>query len=64
VNNKKYLLFCTPKTAAKLQVDKLPSPYNEIDNIEIAPTKEIYINTLFDSWTDEECDDMVYLVEK
>ena len=61
MNNKKYILYCTPKTASKLQIDKLPHPYN---NVEIMPTNEIYINMLYSSWTEEECDNTAYIVEK
>lgn len=61
MSDKKYVLYCTPKAASKLQTDKLPPPYN---NVEIIPTNEIYINMLYSSWTEEECDNTAYIVEK
>jgi hypothetical protein len=62
MTDKKYKLYCTPKAASKLQIDKLPSPYNDIDTLQIIPNIEIYMNMVHSSWTEEECDDMIYIV--
>jgi hypothetical protein len=58
-----FLLFCTPKAAARLELHKLPEPYNGKVGIEVCPTHMIYMN-MASGWTEAECDDICYLVEK
>lgn len=57
-----YLLFCTPKAAYKIQKEGLPEAVQDWD-IEIVPTSQIYMN-MADGWTEEKCDDTIYLVDK
>lgn len=61
---KTFLLFCTPKCAAGLEIHKLPEPYNGKASVEIVPTIAVYMNLMDPTWTEAECDNVVYLVEK
>lgn len=61
---KTFLLFCTPKCAAGLEVHKLPEPYNGKAEIKVVPTTAVYMNLLDPNWTEVDCDNTVYLVEE
>lgn len=58
-----WLLFCTPKCAYNLDLDKLPEQFKGA-GIEIVATHHIYMNLVDPSWTIDKCDTVVYLVKK
>jgi hypothetical protein len=50
----------TPKAASRFDEAILPDWCKQF---EIVPTADIYIN-MMDEWTEEECDNIAYIVEK
>ena len=61
MNDKKYLVFMTPKAASKFDPSNIPKDYS---NFEIVATPGIYINLLDAGWDEKRCDNIVYIVEK
>lgn len=59
-SNKQYIAYCTHKTydKAKDAVKKLKEY-----NISLVPTHYIYMN-MMGGWTEEECDGVIYIVER
>lgn len=58
--------YCTYKALAQAgtreKIQDAARGIHENAKIEIVPTQEIYMNML-GGWTEEQCDDTVYLVE-
>ena len=59
-SNKEYVAYCTQKAHEKAKdvITKL-----EAYNITLVPTHYIYMN-MMGGWTEEQCDDVIYIVEK
>lgn len=60
-SNERILVFCTPKTAARIEKHKLPAPFDQSE-LKIIPCSEVYINLLDPEWTEEMCDNMLYFL--
>lgn len=59
----KYIIIGTPKAINKISKDlnKLPEHVKEY---RLEATSDVYINMMGeDGWTEEECDDVVYIME-
>jgi hypothetical protein len=62
MSNSKWIAFVTPKAYSKLDLSKIPE--HMANDIEIVATADIYMNMLDPEWTEERCDDTLYIVER
>lgn len=57
----KYVCFVTPKAFVTIDVaSKIPA---DLQDIEILPTHNVYMN-MMSGWTSDECDGVAYIVER
>lgn len=62
MNNSKWITFVTPKAYSKLDLTKIPEHMR--NDIEIVATTQIYMNMIDPEWTEERCDDTLYIIER
>jgi hypothetical protein len=57
------VFICTPKCYAKNR-EAFEQHLISFPDDEFQPTADIYLNMLHDSWTEEKCDSILYIVDK
>lgn len=62
MSKSKWIAFVTPKAYSKFDLSKIPD--HMANDIEIVATKEIYMNMIDPEWTEERCDDTLYIIER